>query len=111
MADGTAVCKNQVPGFEPPPPPPELPPTVDVSQGDGGDAGSYFTASNEDGDRFRVRASSARGIDATLIVATPLADVDATLDRLLLIMLLVTSACWPRSPRSASGSSASVSSR
>lgn len=77
---------------EPPLSPPELPPTVEVADGDGSpDGARYFTATSRDGgERYRVRASRARELDATLIVATPLDDVDATLDRLLLIMLLVT---------------------
>jgi two-component system OmpR family sensor kinase len=87
-SDGTVVCQAQVELFsDPPPAPPDLPPDVDVSQGV-----SYFTADNADRERYRVRASLAREVDATLMVATPLADVDATLHRLLLIMLLVTAA-------------------
>ena len=94
-ADGDVLCEPaQVTRFsEPPPSPPELPPTIDL--GDDGqepDRARYFTASNGDGERYRVRASEVREVDATLIVATPLEDVDATLDRLLLIMLLVTAA-------------------
>ncbi len=91
---GRLLCEPaQVTLFgEPAPAPPDLPPTVEVDQGDGGGAAlaRYFTASSADGERYRVRASLVDDFDATLIVATPLADVDATLDRLLLVMLLVT---------------------
>ena len=52
---------------------------------------SYFTVSSEDGtSRYRVRASNEPSFRRDLIVATSLADVDATLRRLLLIELLVT---------------------
>jgi two-component system OmpR family sensor kinase len=92
-ADGRALCEPaQVIGFsERPPAPPELPPTIDVTQGgEGSDNARYFTASNDEGDRYRVRASQAGDVNAVVLVATPLDDVDATLDRLLLIMILVT---------------------
>ena len=46
-----------------------------------------------------------------LIVAAPLRDVDSTLHRLLLIELLVTASCSPRSSGSASGSSGSACGR
>ncbi len=86
------VCQAQVERFsEPAPTPPDLPPTINVPQGGPGGA-TYLTASSNDGVRYRVRASQAGEVDATLIVATPLEDVDATLSRLLLIMLLVTAA-------------------
>ena len=92
-ADGEPLCEPvQAYGFgEAPPAPPDLPSTLEVGRGDGGATPAlYFTASNPDGDRYRVRASPVDDFEATLIVATPLADVDATLDRLLLVMLLVT---------------------
>ena len=91
--DGGLLCDPaQVTRFgEAAPAPPELPPTVEVGQGgDGAETARYFTASNADGERYRVRASPVDDFEATLIVATPLADVDATLDRLLVVMLLVT---------------------
>ena len=50
----------------------------------------YFTVPEADGDRYRVRASVQDGASAMLVVATSLADVDSTLDRLLLIELIVT---------------------
>jgi two-component system, OmpR family, sensor kinase len=91
--DGAQLCEPaQVTRFsEPAPAPPELPPTIDVTQGGEGPYDAhYFNASNPDGDRYRVRASQVDDVNAVLVVATTLADVDATLDRLLLIMLLVT---------------------
>ena len=88
-ADGTVACSWQLtPLGETAPSPPALPDTID--SGDAGQA-SYFTVSaREGGDRYRVRAATVAGTDATLITATSLADVDATLRRLLAIMLLVT---------------------
>jgi two-component system OmpR family sensor kinase len=63
------------------PPPPALPAALD--------AGRTFTANaSSGGGRYRVRTWLAGG--ATIALAAPLADVDATLHRLLLIELLVT---------------------
>jgi two-component system OmpR family sensor kinase len=90
--NGRLLCEPaQVTRFgEPAPSPPELPPTIDLaSGGEGPDRAHTFTAQSGDGERYRVRASLVED-GAVLIVATPLDDVDATLDRLLLIMLLVT---------------------
>src|SRR5207342_2535092 len=70
------------------PPPPALPDTID--SGDAGQASFFTVSASEGGDRYRVRASTVPGTDAMLITATSLADVDATLRRLLGIMLLVT---------------------
>lgn len=58
----------------------------------GGPGVSFFTVDATGGDeRYRVRASQApRG--ATLVVARSRADVDATLGRLLAVMLVVTAA-------------------
>jgi two-component system, OmpR family, sensor kinase len=73
--------------------PPRLPATIPVSQtsGLGPDHARYFTVSAESGDeRYRVRASIEPGSEAMLVVAASLHDVDDTLDRLLLIELLVT---------------------
>ena len=78
------LCSQQVAGLgdTEEPSPPELPTTIA--------APSSFTADAEDGQgRYRVRAEPAFG-EGTLVAATPLDDVDATLRRLLLIMLLVT---------------------
>jgi two-component system OmpR family sensor kinase len=72
------------------PSPPALPDTIEPSR-DGPDEASYFTVPARDGDgRYRVRASIEPRTGATLITSTPLSDVDATLRRLLAIMLLVT---------------------
>jgi two-component system OmpR family sensor kinase len=73
--------------------PPSLPATISVSQtsGRGPDHARYFTVAAESGgERYRVRASIEPGSEAMLVVAASLHDVDDTLDRLLLIELLVT---------------------
>jgi two-component system, OmpR family, sensor kinase len=87
-ADGTVACSWQLtPLGEPAPSPPALPDTIDAGQA------SFFTVpASEGGGRYRVRAETVPGTSATLITATPLTDVDATLRRLLAIMLLVTAA-------------------
>jgi two-component system OmpR family sensor kinase len=92
-AEGAVVCSWQLtPLGEAAPSPPALPESVEPS-GTGPDDASYFTVSARDGDgRYRVRASIEPQTGATLITATPLTDVDATLRRLLAIMLLVTAA-------------------
>jgi two-component system OmpR family sensor kinase len=92
-AEGAVACSWQLtPLGESAPSPPALPDTIEPSS-DGPDAASYFTVSaQEGGGRYRVRASTIPGTSATLITATPLTDVDATLRRLLAIMLLVTAA-------------------
>jgi two-component system OmpR family sensor kinase len=89
--DGSVVCSGQVTQLsEPAPSPPRLPPSIELSS-DEPDGARYFTVEAADGsERYRVRVSAARRIGATLVVATPLDDVDATLGRLLTIMLLVT---------------------
>jgi two-component system OmpR family sensor kinase len=73
-------------------PAPALPSTVQPPQdeGDGGEHVRYFTVSaREGGDRYRVRASIETGANAMLVVATSLQDVDSTLDRLLLVEIVV----------------------
>ena len=68
-----------------------LPETIDPpTEPDGPEVVRYFTVPGEDGDRYRVRASISPAASAMLVVATSLADVDSTLDRLLLIELIVT---------------------
>jgi two-component system OmpR family sensor kinase len=82
--DGEALCTRQVAalGDTAEPSPPRLPATIG--------APSSFTADAADGGgRYRVRADVSFGGD-TIVVATSLDDVDATLRRLLLIMLAVT---------------------
>ncbi len=98
------------PPGEPTSPTPKLPEEISVwlpagdDEGDGGQApdrpagsGSqhdrprYFTAQASGGSgRFRVRASYEPPLDAVLITATSLHDVDSTLNRLVWIELLVT---------------------
>jgi two-component system OmpR family sensor kinase len=59
--------------------------------GPGPDRARYFTVQAlSGGTRYRVRASIDPGSNAVLIVAASLREVDSTLDRLLLIELLVT---------------------
>jgi two-component system OmpR family sensor kinase len=83
---GEALCTLQEPelGETSTPSPPLLPADLSAEQS--------FTAPAEDGSgRYRVRVETGpRG--ESIVVATSLADVDATLRRLLLIMLLVTAA-------------------
>ena len=84
--DGGVLCSRQVAGLgdTEAPSAPELPAAIT--------APASFTAQAEDGGgRYRVRAERDRDGE-TIVVATSLADVDATLRRLLLIMLLVTAA-------------------
>jgi two-component system OmpR family sensor kinase len=72
---------------------PQLPATIPNLQQQGPDRVAYFTVpAQSGGDRYRVRASIDPGSTNTLILATSLHDVDSTLHRLLLIMLLVTAA-------------------
>jgi two-component system, OmpR family, sensor kinase len=64
------------------PSPPQLPDDLT--------AGEPVTVDAEDGDlRYRVEATPARDADGTLVVAVPLSDADATLDRLLAVEALV----------------------
>ena len=93
--EGTVLCTRETPGFtgEAAPSPPDLPATIEAPSGSGPDAASYFTVSSQDGEnRYRVRASVDPYDSTMVVVATSLADVDATLRRLLWIMLLVTAA-------------------
>jgi two-component system, OmpR family, sensor kinase len=89
---GEVVCTVQMTGFgESPASPPGLPATVDVPQGKAPEAAVSFTVpAEEGGGRYRVRASEERG--AIVLHATPLTDLDATLQRLLVAELLVTAA-------------------
>ena len=86
--EGEVVCTTQAPLFSgATPSPPRLPATLDV----GTNEARYFTVDAEDGgDRYRARAVVDPRGNAVVIAATSLADVDATLRRLLLIELLVT---------------------
>lgn len=94
--NGKAVVKVAVklfPGQEVPPEP-RLPVTI-VLPGAGDrqhDRARYFTVSAVSGDdRYRVRASiEPESSNYIVIIAAPLSGVDSTLNRLLLIELLVT---------------------
>jgi two-component system, OmpR family, sensor kinase len=75
-------------------PGPKLPATIEIpaaTNGEG-DRVTFFTApATTGGDRYRVRASiESHTPNRILIIAAPLASVDSTLHRLLLIELLVT---------------------
>jgi two-component system OmpR family sensor kinase len=88
-ADGAVACSWQVtPLGEAAPSPPALPDTIDPP--DAGQATFFTVPASEGGGRYRVRAETVPDTSATLITGTSLADVDATLRRLLAIMLLVT---------------------
>ena len=88
--DGSVFCTLQATGFgEEVPPGPDLPAeiTAPVAQGPGTERS--FTVDAVEGDeRYRVQVSNER--EGMLIVAMPLADVDATLDRLIRIEVVVT---------------------
>ena len=82
---GTIACTDVAVGGGSPP---RLPDVVDAPA----DGARYLTVDSEDGrSRYRARISLDHS-GATVIVASSLADVDATLRRLLLIELLVTGA-------------------
>ncbi len=93
-ADGAVVCSSQTRGFSGEAlSPPRLPATIDIPSSGGPDEARYFTAPAQDGGgRYRVRVSVEPHMGGMLVFATSLADVDATLRRLLLIELLVTAA-------------------
>ena len=73
-------------------PAPSMPATVTppTSESGEGELVRYFSVAGEHGGRYRARASIAEGDQAMLVVATSLRDVDSTLERLLLIELVVT---------------------
>ena len=90
-ADGRIRCSAHIPRLsEPAAPPPRLPATIEPVAGA---PGRYFTAPSEGGEgRYRVRVGREPLTQGTVLLATPLTDVDATLRRLLLIELLVAAA-------------------
>jgi two-component system OmpR family sensor kinase len=92
-SDGAVICSLQVPDFSGSETSrPSLPEDIAVPASYGPDHALFFSADAKTGDgRYRVLAESDPG-GAMLIVATSLDDVDATLRRLLVIMLLVTAA-------------------
>lgn len=96
---GKVLATGATPQFpgEAPLPLPDLPAKITLpassqgGPGPGPDRVRYFTAGSQTGSmRYRVRASIDLGQSTVLIVALSLRDVDSTLDRLLLIELLVT---------------------
>ena len=71
------------------PPGPDLPAEITAPAGQGPGTERSFTVDALEGDeRYRVQVSNER--QGMLIVAMPLADVDATLDRLIRIEVVVT---------------------
>ena len=93
---GKVVAKGAIPQFsqEKTPPPPRLPAKISLDASGRGSADRlrYFTVhAQRGGDRYRVRASiEPQSGNYILIIAAPLSGVDSTLDRLLLVELLVT---------------------
>jgi two-component system OmpR family sensor kinase len=90
--DGTILCSNQTTPLDGSSlSPPKLPATIAAPYSSDPDGARYFTTSaQEGGGRYRVRVSVEPGSSTMLVAATPLTDVDATLQRLLWIELLVT---------------------
>jgi two-component system OmpR family sensor kinase len=99
-SDGTTITGTQaINSFgEDETPQPRLPDVISMdgakTSEDGEDVVRFFTVgATEGGDRFRVRAAiEGNDPDTLLITALSLHDVDGTLDRLLMIELLVTAA-------------------
>jgi two-component system, OmpR family, sensor kinase len=94
---GKIVCSHQGTFFnekptESPPALPtklSLPPAADANP----ERARFFTVSAQSGSgRYRVRAAVERGSGQVLLLATPLTSVDSTLNRLLVIEVLVTAA-------------------
>jgi two-component system OmpR family sensor kinase len=90
--DGAILCSNQTTPLDGSSlSPPKLPATIAAPSSSDPDGARYFTTSAQDGGgRYRVRVSVEPGSSTMLVAATPLTDVDATLQRLLWIELLVT---------------------
>jgi two-component system OmpR family sensor kinase len=88
--DGSVVCSLQATGFgEEAPPGPDLPAEIAAPEGEGPGSERTFTVGAVEGDgRYRVQVSNER--EGLLVVAAPLADVDATLGRLIRIEAVVT---------------------
>jgi two-component system OmpR family sensor kinase len=88
------LASEQLPKFphSKPLPAPTLPGEIDLPPPrPGPEPAQYFTADASSGsDRYRVRASLDPRTNFQVIMATSLEDVDGTLNRLLLIELLVT---------------------
>jgi two-component system, OmpR family, sensor kinase len=73
---------------------PKLPDTISMAGAkvEGNDQVRYFTVGSTDGGRFRVRASFEPNMNEMLVLGLSLHDVDGTVNRLLMIELLVTGA-------------------
>jgi len=85
------VVARVVLGYDSGGPRPALP--RDPGSGAPGERSEPFTVPSRDGGSTRFRALAAYGPDgSTIIVAIPLSDVEATLDRLALIELVVSAA-------------------
>ena len=90
--DGETVCSAQVTSYgEAASSPPDLPGAIPNADEDPQGA-KFIVDARDGGDRYRVHAWIDPGTGTTLIAARSLADVDATLRRLLWIELLVTAA-------------------
>jgi two-component system OmpR family sensor kinase len=90
--EGKVVCGGQVTSYdEATPSPPDLPKAI-PDPGTDPEGAKFVVDARDGGDRYRVHAWTDPLSGATLIAARSLADVDATLQRLLLIELLVTGA-------------------
>jgi two-component system OmpR family sensor kinase len=87
--EGHVVCTLQVTGFSDTetPSPPDLPETITVAAGE---SRSFTAPARQGNGRYRVNAGFDKEGRSIVVAATSLSDVDATLRRLLLIMLLVT---------------------
>ena len=110
--DGSATSSAPQFSGEEQPPPPKLPGhRAAASQSDGGDACVPHGAGDERRRPLPGSRLDRAGRRRDAVVATSLGDVDSTLNRLLLIEGLVTSACSRRSGCSASGSSVSACGR
>jgi two-component system OmpR family sensor kinase len=90
--DGETVCKAQVTSYgEAASSPPDLPGAIPKADEDP-EGAKFIVDARDGGDRYRVHAWIDPVTGTTLIAARSLADVDATLRRLLWIELLVTAA-------------------
>jgi two-component system, OmpR family, sensor kinase len=87
--DGRPICTLQVQGYSgsQTPSPPDLPETITVAANE---SRAFTVDAQEGGSRYRVSAGFDSDGESIVVAATLLDDVDATLRRLLVIMLLVT---------------------
>jgi two-component system, OmpR family, sensor kinase len=87
--DGRPICTFQVEGYSGSrtPSPPDLPETISLAPNE---SRAFTVGAQEGGSRYRVSAGFDSDGQSIVVAATSLDDVDATLRRLLVIMLLVT---------------------